>query len=100
MAWEPVVQQFLHGILRSYKVRYKEHAHLNLTDWSVKTISHNTLRTNLTGLKPGTRYEVQVSAFTIKDGVWSESVMAVTQRKFVFGFNFNILLCKRAKFVI
>lgn len=33
-------------------------------------------------------YGVQVSAFTIKDGVWSETVMAKTQ----LGRKFNLIL--------
>ena len=92
VAWEPVDQKFIHGILRGYKVRYKEHAQMNPADWIVKTISHNTLRTNVTGLKLGTKYELQVSAFTIKDGALSESIMATTQqgrRKFAFQGEFK-----------
>ena len=87
VAWEPVDQKFIHGILRGYKVRYKEHAQMNPADWIVKTISHNTLRTKL-----GTKYELQVSAFTIKDGALSESIMATTQqgrRKFAFKSEFK-----------
>lgn len=87
VAWEPVDQQFLHGILRGYSVRYKEHMQLNPAVWSVKSICHKALRTILTGLKAGTDYDVQVSAFTIKNGAWSESIIATTnqERKFIFG---------------
>ena len=81
VAWEAVDQMFLHGILRGYKVRYKEHAQMYSADWFTKTISHNILKTNVTGLKAGTKYELQVSAFTIKDGVWSERIMATTQQR-------------------
>ena len=86
VAWEPIDQMFLHGILRGYKVRYKEHAKMYSADWFTKTISHNTLRTNVTGLKAGRKYELQVSAFTIKDGVWSKRIKATTQQNFLLLF--------------
>lgn len=86
MYWEPVDNQFLHGKLRGYKVRYKEHAQMNPVDWIVKTISRTIPQANVTDLKAGTVYELQVSAFTIKDGPWSESIFAETEKGSKFPF--------------
>lgn len=73
---------------------------MDSADWFTKTISHKTLRTNVTGLKAETKYELQVSAFTIKDGVWSKRIMATTQqrRKFVCQYEskFKITRPKRS----
>ena len=95
VAWKPVDEKFLHGILRGYKVRYREHAQAAFTNWTVKTITHDTLRTELVNLKPGTMYGVQVSAFTIKDGVWSETVMAKTQLGRRFNLRNNVLFLEK-----
>lgn len=78
--WVPVDPQFLHGTLHGYKVRFKEHAQLNVADWIVKTVNSTTQRVELTGLKAQTEYEVQVLAFTIKDGNYSKSVIVMTER--------------------
>lgn len=80
MNWVPVDPQFLHGTLRGYKVRFKEHAQLNVADWIVKTVNSTTQRFELTGLQAQMEYEVQVLAFTIKDGNYSESVVVMTER--------------------
>ena len=95
VAWKPVDEKFLQGILRGYKVRYREHAQAAFTNWTVKTITHDTLRTELVNLKPGTMYGVQVSAFTIKDGVWSETVMAKTQLGRRFNLRNNVLFLEK-----
>ena len=65
------------------------------TNWTGKTITHDTLRTDLFNLKPGTMYGVQVSAFTIKDGVWSETVMAKTQLGRRFNLRNNVLFLEK-----
>lgn len=93
--WKPADEKFLHGILRGYKVRYREHSQAAFTNWTVKTITHDTLRTELVNLKPGTMYGVQVSAFTIKDGVWSETVMAKTQLRRRFNLRNNVLFLEK-----
>ena len=97
VAWKPVDEKFLHGILRGYKVRYREHAQAAFTNWTVKTITHDTLRTELVNLKPGTMYGVQVSVFTIKDGVWSETVMAKTQLGRRFNLRNNVLFFEKPR---
>lgn len=97
VAWKPVDEKFLHGILRGYKVRYREHAQAAFTNWTVKTITHDTLRTELVDLKPGTMYGVQVSVFTIKDGVWSETVMAKTQLGRKFNLRNNVLFFEKPR---
>lgn len=42
-------------------------------------------------------YGVQVSAFTIKDGVWSETVMAKTQLGRKFNLRNNVLFSEKTK---
>lgn len=95
MSWIPVDPQFIHGTLRGYKVRFKEHAQLNVAEWIVKTVNSTTQQVELTGVKPQTMYEVQVLAFTIKDGNYSESAIVVTQkrRKYLITCFFFFVIC-------
>ncbi|RMX55337.1 hypothetical protein pdam_00019117, partial [Pocillopora damicornis] len=78
VTWIPVEAEFVHGILRGYKVRFKELAQTSALDWITETVGSSVNYIELSGLKPQTTYEVQVSAFTIRDGNYSESVIATT----------------------
>lgn len=78
MTWIPVEAEFVHGILRGYKVRFKELA--SALDRITETVGSSVNYIELSGLKPQTTYEVQVSAFTIRDGNYSESVIATTHK--------------------
>ena len=80
MTWNPVDPEFIHGTLRGYKVRFREHAQTSAVDWIRKTVNSSTHWVELTGLKPQTKYEVQVLAFTIRDGNYSESVIVTTRK--------------------
>ena len=81
MTWIPVEAEFVHGILRGYKVRFKELAQTSALDWITETVGSSGNYIELSGLKPQTTYEVQVSAFTIRDGNYSESVIATTNKE-------------------
>ena len=81
MTWIPVEAEFVHGILRGYKVRFKELAQTSALDWITETVGSSVNYIELSGLKPQTTYEVQVSAFTIRDGNYSESVIATAHKE-------------------
>ncbi|XP_022798346.1 uncharacterized protein LOC111336503 [Stylophora pistillata] len=80
VTWIPVEPEFVHGVLRGYKVRFKGYARISALDWITESVGSGTNYIELSGLKPQTTYEVQVSAFTIGDGNYSESVIVITQK--------------------
>ena len=68
VSWSPVALEYHNGRLLGYKVHFYQFANYYLLpNASVVTInSPNTTRVTLTGLYPGQRYIIYVTAFTSK----------------------------------
>ena len=63
MIWEPVPEEFKHGIITNYTIRYKEEIRNKESEMEVKAPA---LKTTVTGLNQYTEYSFQVLAATAK----------------------------------
>ena len=75
--WNPPSAAETHGVIREYNIRYRQvNCSLNgtnLTTWASMKVNGSSTSTNLTNLTQWSCYEVQISAVTIKKGVWSNA---------------------------
>lgn len=86
LQWNPIPQDYLHGILRGYHVFYKEEVskakRSAISLGIVKSVSVNMSMESLeiTGLKPFTYYDVWVTAYThAGSGPRSEPIKVITE---------------------
>lgn len=82
MKWEPVPEGSLNGVLRGYRVRYRQ-TFSNGTDGKSKTIFTRRIFTaaTLTDLKKASVYKIEVAGATYSGtGVYSEPVTARTRK--------------------
>ena len=74
--WLPLSEEYWNGLLRGYRVAYyrldatENATHLNVTA--------NNTEADITGLEKFTNYSVQVLAYTILDGNYSQNVYIQT----------------------
>ena len=73
--WDELPENDRNGIIKGYNVTYK-----NLTSEVEKTqtVDAPTRQVNLTGLNEFTKYDITVSAFTVKGGGPPSSAITVT----------------------
>lgn len=71
LTWDPVPQGFANGRIQGYRVRAWELKHWIASGIpNVTTVDNATTSALIGGLKPGTKYTVQISAFTsVGEGV-------------------------------
>ena len=94
---------FLHGILRGYKIRYYETLLGNATAQTVNVtatpvsirrrrstnVMNVPLAKEIGDLKPYTNYSVQITAFTIGDGMWTEWHLYTTDQEGAKNYTFK-----------
>ncbi|XP_022784712.1 protein sidekick-1-like isoform X2 [Stylophora pistillata] len=74
ITWNPVPTGFVHGILRGYRILYKE-KNKPSAPYTKITVSPGVRKREIHDLKKFTYYSIQVLAFTIKgDGIQSPTV--------------------------
>lgn len=83
--WSPVPRSHQNGIIRGYKILYKESSDRRIfrrgvmSNYIIKTVKAGTIATELQNLTKYTLYEVAILAFTSKgDGVMSPVVTLST----------------------
>ncbi|KAL9953500.1 hypothetical protein ACROYT_G040923 [Oculina patagonica] len=66
--WSPLAEQYVNGLLLGYRIYFKKTGYYSIYSnvSSVNVTNPNTTRITLTGLNPGQRYDIYVSAFTSK----------------------------------
>ena len=62
VAWEPLPDDEVNGILLGYKVTYRKHKDVHVRKQNLSTVLNSTI---LAGLDKFTAYDVSVSAFTL-----------------------------------
>ena len=78
VTWGPPLENETHGVIREYKIRYRK-VECNSTTyisptWTEKTVNGPATSYDFVGLTKWSCYDVQVLAFTIGSGAWSEAV--------------------------
>jgi len=89
ITWQHIPQQYIHGRLRGYHIKYKliELADNPIDDhgYRVTVVWPNATNVTLMSLESYATYEIEIAGFTSKgDGVWRK----------VFGSRFKLSLCE------